>query len=48
MIPEFMEILSEREKRCSRFLPPEQIALNAALERRRSIREGYQAAQVKA
>lgn len=40
MIVEFMQILSEREKRRSRFLPADQIELNARL--------GYQAAQVRA
>jgi len=47
MIEAFMQILSEREKRRSRFLPAEQIELNARLERRKAIREGYQAAQVR-
>lgn len=48
MIHEFMAICSTRETMRSRFLPPEQIALNAALnERRKVVREGYQAAQVK-
>lgn len=47
MIREFIAICSPRETRRSRFIPAEQIELNARLEARKAIREGYQAAQVR-